>query len=259
MAQLPAPMVVMRPEERPLEASGTEPGPRGAFLRPFLALTSLGLLGVFGGLPVIVGLLRAAPELPLGVLAAISLIQPGLLVAASAALGLLLTPRLGLVSHTVTAALGGRGLGRKLRLELPPALLAGLLVGVLTVLLELVFRPWVGPALEALSGPRSLLSTLSAVLYGGISEEIMTRWGLLTLVAAGLARLTGRGRPGRASGAVMWPAILIVALIFGALHLPALSLAVGLTPLLVVRTLLLDASPRSPSDGFSGAAAWRQR
>lgn len=36
-------------------------------------------------------------------------------------------------------------------------------------------------------------------------------------------------------------AIVVTALLFGAGHLPALSLTVGLTPLLLVRTLLLNA------------------
>ena len=48
----------------------------------------------------------------------------------------------------------------------------------------------------------------------------------------------GEGNPGPA---LVWMAIIIAALLFGLGHLPALSQLVVLTPLLVIRTVLLNA------------------
>jgi membrane protease YdiL (CAAX protease family) len=81
---------------------------------------------------------------------------------------------------------------------------------------------------------------LLASFYGGIAEEVLMRLGAQTLAAAGLRKAGGeRGVP--ATGRVMWPAIALSNLLFGAGHLPAASSIMPLTPLFVARTLTLNA------------------
>ncbi|MGN6672209.1 MAG: CPBP family intramembrane glutamic endopeptidase, partial [Thermomicrobiales bacterium] len=76
------------------------------------------------------------------------------------------------------------------------------------------------------------------------------RLGLQTLLAAGLARLAGeQSAPG---GAIMWPAILLANLAFGAGHLPAVRGVAPVTPALVARTLVLNSLPGS----VFGALYW---
>jgi membrane protease YdiL (CAAX protease family) len=59
-----------------------------------------------------------------------------------------------------------------------------------------------------------------AVFYGGLDEEIMMRWGLMTLFVWLGCRAGGRSPTGP-SALVMWTGITISAVVFGAGHLPS--------------------------------------
>jgi membrane protease YdiL (CAAX protease family) len=88
-------------------------------------------------------------------------------------------------------------------------------------------RPW-----------KSLLATF----YGGIGEEIMLRLAAQSGIAVGLRRLLkGKGKRGAVGGSIMWPAITIGNLAFGAGHLPTVTRLVKLTPAVIMRTLVLNA------------------
>ncbi|HEX2915913.1 MAG TPA: CPBP family intramembrane glutamic endopeptidase [Chloroflexia bacterium] len=80
---------------------------------------------------------------------------------------------------------------------------------------------------------------LLACFYGGIAEEVLMRLGLQTLLAAGLKRLQAdKALP--PAGKTMWPAILVANLAFGAGHLPATAQVIKLSPLVILRALLLN-------------------
>ena len=147
------------------------------------------------------------------------------------------------------AAWAGGKLGPKLGLDapvlrgaerlsgIPLAMLAGTLATLGMVALEHAFKPFLPEALQAakqaLGGP---LLGFSASFYGGIIEEILLRWGVLTALAALLYRLRV---PLRTSLAV---ANVAAALIFGAGHLPAVSqLHVPLNLPLVAYIVLVNA------------------
>nr|WP_255520231.1 CPBP family glutamic-type intramembrane protease [Ramlibacter aurantiacus] len=74
-------------------------------------------------------------------------------------------------------------------------------------------------------------------MYGGITEEVMLRWGLLSALACGLHRVFGRNgqRPGLA-----WIANAITAVLFALGHLPALLALGEPTPVLLARVLVLN-------------------
>ena len=100
------------------------------------------------------------------------------------------------------------------------------------------------------SNPKLLLSGL---FYGAITEELMLRWGLVTLFAyAGWKLLQKKAGP--PSPKLMWSAILLAAFIFGLTHLPALAGLTEITGLLIVRTLFLNAL----AGIFYGWLFWKQ-
>ena len=221
------------------------------FGRRFAALFAAGLLGVLALVPTLPEMLRAAPIPPearaalppMPVLVALSLIQPTLLLAGAVALGLTLAPRLGLRSYLSESAAGERpglsGLGR----DVPVALAVGVLADTLAIVLDLfVFRPWIGEAGARLyeEGERTLAVTLAGVLYGGITEELMMRWGMMSLLAWAGWKLFRRRR-GEPGAPVMWAAILLSALLFGAGHLGAVTAYAPLTLAVVTRTVVLNA------------------
>lgn len=61
----------------------------------------------------------------------------------------------------------------------------------------------------------------SSAFYGGVIEELLLRWGLLALIAAGLAMAGLRDTAG------FWLSNLLSALLFGAGHLPAANAIAG--------------------------------
>jgi membrane protease YdiL (CAAX protease family) len=92
---------------------------------------------------------------------------------------------------------------------------------------------------EAVPHPPEAWRGLLAVPYGAVAEEVLLRLCVQTLCAAGLRRWRGETAT-PASGATMWPAIVISTLLFGAGHLPTVSRITPLTPALIARTLLLN-------------------
>lgn len=64
------------------------------------------------------------------------------------------------------------------------------------------------------------------VLYGGITEELLLRWGLMTALAW-LAWRFLQQRRGPVRAVFVWLAIAVSALLFAAGHLPAASVLLG--------------------------------
>jgi Type II CAAX prenyl endopeptidase Rce1-like len=220
--------------------------------RQFLALFSLGFLGVLSLVPVAAALVArkplppTAPQMPFAALVALTLVQPTLLMAAGVAVGLRLAPRLGLRSYVAEAAGSGTAIWPSLRRDAPLAAAVGVAQIAATLPLELAFRPFMGEAWrrleqeeEALGGTAAKL--VAGMLYGGITEELMLRWGVLSFFAWVVWRLGGGRSDAAPRGSVMWVAVLASALLFGVGHLPAASALVPLNTVIVVRTVLVNA------------------
>ena len=82
---------------------------------------------------------------------------------------------------------------------------------------------------------------LLASFYGGINEEILLRLFLMTLIVWIFFKIkkTKEGTPTNVS---VWLAIVIAAVIFGIGHLPAVMSLTALTPLVIIRTIVLNAA-----------------
>jgi membrane protease YdiL (CAAX protease family) len=215
--------------------------------RVFGVLVGGGLLGVLALVPyllTVLGALTAGAGVPLPppwVLVVVQVVQVLVLVAAATALGLWLGPRVGLGAPLVRDLLEReRTAGRRLRALVAPSVALGVAVGLVIVLLDLlVFTPALPPAATgAEQAQPPVWQGLLASLYGGITEELLLRLGVMTLLVWVGARATRARVPGRA---VMWAAITVTALLFGLGHLPATAVVWPLTPLVVARALLLNA------------------
>ncbi|MFC7029157.1 CPBP family intramembrane glutamic endopeptidase [Halomicroarcula sp. GCM10025324] len=186
------------------------------------------------------------PGLSLPLLAVLSAISPLLLLAVACLLGAYAAPRVGLQSYVIDQRTDD-GVWQHLREEVKLAVGVGILGGVLIVVLDAMMMPFVAQDLpqSVLGATRpSLLDVFAYVpvrfLYGGITEELMLRFGLMSVLVFVGWRITGR----RAAGprpVVVWAAIVVAAVLFGIGHLPALAQSADLTPALVARTVLLNA------------------
>ena len=165
---------------------------------------------------------------PLWVLSIASLAQSALVLALAVWAGVGLAPSVGLRAPAFETVVTGRPIGPALRPQLLPGLIAGALGGIL---LFAVFR--YAPAAVAELQERFAVPIVARVLYGGITEELLLRWGLMTaLVWLAWRFLQQRRGPVRAG--FVWLAIAVSALVFGAGHLPAASVLLGAMDVSVV-------------------------
>lgn len=207
--------------------------PRG---RLALTLALLGVVAVLAGAGYVAyataPALRDAgvPESQIPLALAASLAQGALLVSLAAWGGAHAAPRAGLDAPALRAALEGRPWRGALRTGLLPALAWGSAAGLLVLaLVRVVFASVVASAPP--TGTIPLWARALAPIYGGVAEELLVRWAMLSLLMWALLRL-GRGP-------AFWIANVGAALAFGALHLPFASTVYGaLTPSVVAFVLV---------------------
>lgn len=230
-----------------------EPDVGASRWRRFAVLFALGMLGVVAvGLAVATGEggVPGLPTISTPVLALLVMLEPAILLAIAVGVGVVLAPRVGLRSHVDSRVRGGPPVLGSLRPELPRAVAVGVAAFLAIVLLDVAFAPFVAADLAAVtptpeaSTVFGLLASLPVrLLYGGITEELLLRWGLMTLLAWAIHAVRVRlgGERGRIADSTAWAAIVVSAILFGVGHLPALSTIAPLTPALVVRTVALNA------------------
>ncbi|WP_238532873.1 CPBP family intramembrane glutamic endopeptidase [Halalkalicoccus jeotgali] len=154
---------------------------------------------------------------------------------------------MGLQSYVIDPRGTGDGIWQRLRSDIGLAVGIGIIGGVLIVVLDAVMMPFVAQDLpqSVIGATRpTVLDVFAYVpvrfLYGGITEELMLRFGLMSVLVFVGWRITGTRTDGP-QPAVVWAAIVIAAVLFGLGHFPALAQSVDLTPALIVRTVLLNA------------------
>jgi len=149
-----------------------------------------------------------------------------MLLALAVLAGVMLSPKVGLSAPVITSWMEGRGFMSSLQPLLVPGLLGGVGGGIAIVLISTLFNPWLPAEAEAhISTLGQLLPLTTRVLYGGITEELLMRWGLMTLLVWGIWRGTMKRHP-QPTSACFHAAIIISAVIFGIGHLPLAFLIV---------------------------------
>lgn len=210
-------------------------------LKVFWLLWIVGMLGVATMLFYAIPNLPPGIELPLPLVVAIPLgvVQSALLLGLAVWAGTTLGPRVGLSAPAILACLSGKPVRRHLRQQVPFALLGGLLVGASGWLWQLLWSGHLPPEFSPASAQTGgLLATAAAILYGGLTEELLLRWGLMTFLVWALWRLLQKAR-GPATSFNYWAAILVSAVLFGAGHLPAVSRIVHAVSASVVLYILI--------------------
>ena len=156
--------------------------------------------------------------MPAATLRTISLVQPLMLTVIAGIVGALLAPRLEFDASGFRAVVRGQSPSSTLRGQAGPALLAGLGVGLLLGAYGFAFEAFINAAgAEAKQRAEAVTPPLIVrVLYGGITEEIIARWGAMTLIVWVLWRLSGR--PPHPSRFTVWFGILLSACLFSVGH-----------------------------------------
>ena len=185
--------------------------------------------------------------LPLAVLIPIQLLSQTLLFGIFIALGLFFASRTGLGLPILEARLRGESVANKIRAVLPISIALGIGASLLIIGLEVViFQP---ALIQQLGGKANALNLETsqpaawkgflASFYGGINEEILLRLIVMSFLAW-LGKFISKTADGRPTNAVFWIANILAAVLFGLGHLPATALLVPLTPLIILRAIVLN-------------------
>ena len=197
----------------------------------------LGMLGVVSIVLLLPSLLAGHPlPIPMWQLSLIQTLQGGILVAISVYIGVSLAPKVGLHSPALENVVVSRPFLAPLQPQLLPSLIGGITVGLI-----LIFASYVTPQeLIVASLNLSLKRIMAEILYGGITEEIMMRWGIMTLLLWLFWRFIQRNQ-NSPSPSLIWTAIIVSSLFFAIGHLPAaLSLVGHLTPHIITYVIMAN-------------------
>jgi Type II CAAX prenyl endopeptidase Rce1-like len=196
-------------------------------IRLFVILWVAGVVGVLSFLLVDLKALLAQLPVPAGTeippvtpaIKLLSLVQPTVLLSIAVLIGVALASKVGLSSPVAEAAAGSGQLGSALKPQIIPALIGGLLGGVGVILNWFLWKPFLPPEFLARSVElNKLLPLPTRLLYGGFTEELLLRWGLMTLLVWAAWRLFQKKGEPRTSYFIS--AIIASSVIFGLGHLP---------------------------------------
>lgn len=174
----------------------------------------------------------------------LSLVQPALILAVAVVVGIALAPRVGLSAPAAEALSAGRDFLEALKPQIVPGVIGGLLGGVSIVLISVISKPFLLPdTIDRVSRFTKLMPLPTRIIYGGITEELLLRWGFMTLVVWAAWRVLQKQRRVPASACFVG-AILLSSLVFGAAHLPVayILLSDSFGPAIVLFVILANSA-----------------
>ena len=190
-------------------------------LKLWLTLAFIGILGVASLLLSDIPLDNLPKEvtdvIPRETLKLLILINPTLIVLIITGIGTLVYNRVNLSSPLIEKFLN--------RPEQPPfstkkivtwGMLSGVTAGLLLAGISKIFTPFL-PTVLTDTSQENTMSLVTKVMYGGITEELMMRFGLMSLLTWLLFRATKK-----LNTVVYWIAIILASLIFALGHFPML-------------------------------------
>jgi len=180
----------------------------------------LWVAGMFGVLALSIFVLPqslAGRELPVALEIAIliSTIQNAVFLAVAAWVGSHLAQKVGLRAPSAQA-LSTKGM---LKDALIPQIGPGIVGGAIGAGLLIIAPVFLPPQLADL-GSSIAFPLVVKIFYGGITEEVLLRWGILTFLVWG-AWMLFQKKQGSPKVGVVWLAIILSSLLFAAGHLPA--------------------------------------
>jgi len=210
--------------------------------RLFLILFLAGMIGVLSFLLVdLSALIKLFPvqpgtEVPIvtPLLKFGSLIQPSVLLALAVLLGVMLAPKLELSAPVAEAIVGRLPIAPRFKPQILPGIIGGVIGATFVVLLSAALRPFLTPEIvERGEKFARLLPLATRLLYGGITEELLLRWGFMTLVVWLGWRFIQK-RNGKPTRGVLVASILLSSLVFAAGHLPLAFMLIPDATLVIV-------------------------
>lgn len=200
----------------------------------FLILSLAGMAGVLSFLLVdlskLIGLFPLPPEVERPTVTPLlkfgSLLQPAILLAIAVLIGTALARKVGLTSPVAEALASGGPAIQAFRPQWVPGLVGGFSGGITIVAIALIWNPLLPPDVVArVAELGNILPISTRILYGGFTEELLLRWGLMTLLVW-IPWRAFQKRDELPKPRYVISAILISSFIFAIGHLPIASMLV---------------------------------
>src|SRR5687768_10128510 len=217
-----------------------------------LSVLLIDLSALIANLPAAAG--AEMPFHPL-VIKLLSVVQTSILLSLAVFIGVRLSPSVGLSAPAAEALASGKDFLSALKPQVVPGVIAGFIAGVAILSTYLLFRPTLPPVfVTRAENLNSSMPVVTRLLYGGITEELLLRWGLLTLLVWASWRIFQRGH-GTPRTIYFVIAILISSVVFGIAHLPLVR-ALGVDFSLPIVTFVVFAN--SLFGLIAGYLYWRK-
>ena len=189
-----------------------------------LSLFFLGLLGVLTLLTVTISL----DSLPKEVLEKISphtlkylvLINPTILLLIAVIVGTLLYDKVGFSVPTISAILKIEQAKIKFTEQIKFGVLFGLLTGILTTVIGIIFKSSI-PQEFIVLGNKIKITTIARFGYGGLTEELLMRFGFMTLVVWLIFKTTKN-----LGNSTYWIGIILASILLNPAMLAAVTLPI---------------------------------
>lgn len=229
--------------------------------RLFLILFLLGFAGVLSvlliDLSALASMIPAAADAPpiTPAIKILSLIQPTALVGVAVLVGVALAPKVGLAAPASESLAAGRPFLQDLRPQLIPGVLGAIIGGLSILLTHAVFKPLLTTeTVERVSKFGTLLPMTTRLLYGGLTEEVLIRWGLMTLFVWIAWRLFQKQLV-KPTSVCFIAAILVSSFVFGLGHLP---IAIAVLPQMTLAVVLFVIVANSAFGIVAGYLYWKR-
>ncbi len=216
-----------------------------------LSFLLVDLSALLGSLP-----LPAGEEMPPPlVLKLLSLVQPTIILLLMTLVGTGLASKVELSAPAAEAAARSENLWVPLKSQLVPGVIGGVAGGAAILLNWQLWQPFLPPEFVARSQDLgNMLPLATRLLYGGVTEEILLRWGVITLLVWIAWRLFQNGE-GKPRAVFIISAIFISSILFGVAHLP---LAYGLAPAVTLPVIFYIIVGNSLFGFIAGYLYWRK-
>lgn len=186
-------------------------------------------------------------SIPLPVVITLQVLQNAILFAIAIFGGLFFASRAGLGAPILDSFTRGETVADKVRAILPISIILGVISTLVVLGLEFFyFQPALAKQLSSTASALNLRTSQPAAwkgflasFYGGIAEEILLRLFVMSFFVW-LGRFISKTSDGKPTSVVFWTANVLAAILFGLGHLPAMTLIVPITALVVVRTVVLN-------------------
>ncbi len=183
-----------------------------------LTLFIIGLLGILTMLTISIPLDSLPKEvfdkIPPHALKYLILINPTILLLIAVVVGTILYDKVGLTVPTISSILKIEDPKFKFIDQIKFGFLMGSLTGILTIIIGLIFKSSIPQEFIELEN-KIKVTTIARFAYGGLTEELLMRFGFMTLVIWIIFKVTKK-----LNNTTYWSGIILASVLFGVGHFP---------------------------------------